>query len=96
MFEEQWCSRCVHYGPEEGPGCPVWLTHLLYAYEECNSESNAKSMLDILIVPREITASDGLPILTNECQMFVEAEPNVSLLADREEQLYREAMGRDD
>lgn len=46
----QWCDRCVHQNGADGKsGCPVWLVHLLYAYEECNSKSNAKAMLDTLI-----------------------------------------------
>jgi hypothetical protein len=65
-FEEQFCKRCVHYGPEEGPGCPVWLAHLLYNYEECNSDSNAKSILDMLIERDTITS--------NRCTMFVEVQ----------------------
>jgi hypothetical protein len=64
-YEEQFCRRCIHYGPEEGPGCPVWLAHLLFNYEECNRESNAHTMLDMLI-PRE----DSVGNL--ECTMFVE------------------------
>lgn len=67
MYEERYCSRCVHFGPEEGPGCPIWFAHLLYAYEECNSNSNAHAMLDMLI-PR---TSDGLD--NEQCVMFVEA-----------------------
>ena len=65
-YEERYCKRCIHYGPEEGPGCPIWFAHLLYAYEECNSTSNAKTMLDMLI-PR---TADGLD--NEQCVMFVE------------------------
>ena len=66
-YQETYCLRCVHFGPEEGPGCPVWFAHLLFAYEECNSTSNAKTMLDLLI-PR---SADGA---NEECSMFVEAD----------------------
>ena len=66
-YEARFCERCIHYGPVEGPGCPIWSAHLLYAYEECNSESNAKVMLDMLI-PR---TPDGLD--NEQCVMFVEA-----------------------
>ncbi len=54
MFEAKWCARCVHGDNHRGDdkGCPVMLTHVLFSYEECNSDSNAKRMLDILI-PRE-------------------------------------------
>ena len=31
-YEERYCKRCIHYGPEEGPGCPIWFAHLVYAY----------------------------------------------------------------
>lgn len=66
MYEEAFCRRCIHYGPEEGPGCPVWLAHLLFAYEECNSDSNAKTMLDMLIPVKGID--------NQQCMMFVEKE----------------------
>lgn len=75
MFEERFCSRCVH--SDEGPGkeigvdppCPIWMAHLLYSYELCNeTEHPAKVMLDMLIKP---SGPDGLD---NECVMFVEAE----------------------
>lgn len=62
MFEAQWCNRCVHEDDEKG--CPVFLAHILYAYEECNSKSNAKVMLDMLI-PRK-RASNA------QCAMFHE------------------------
>jgi hypothetical protein len=81
IFEEQFCRRCIHYGPVEGPGCPVWLAHLLFAYEECNSDSNAKTILDLLIECKEITADDGLPLPVNECQMFVEDKANQQVAA---------------
>lgn len=37
MFEEAWCSRCVHsddrpgkaIGDKDNPPCPVWMAHLL-------------------------------------------------------------------
>lgn len=78
IFEEQWCSRCVHsddrpgkeIGDRDNPPCPVWMAHLMFAYDECDSKSNAKTILDMLITPREETASDGFGILTNECKMF--------------------------
>lgn len=63
-YEEHYCRRCIHDGPEEGPGCPVWLAHLLYNYDECNNED---SILHLLI-PR---SKDGLNNL--ECTMFVES-----------------------
>lgn len=69
MYESHYCERCIHYGPEEGPGCPIWLSHLLYSYEECNSDSNAKTMLDMFIP----IGKDDLGYLTinEQCTMFV-------------------------
>lgn len=68
IYEEHYCMRCIHYGPEDGPGCPIWFAHLLYAYDECNSDSNAKAMLDMLI-PIEPGGYRNL-----QCTMFVEEE----------------------
>jgi hypothetical protein len=62
-YEERYCRRCIHYGPEEGPGCPIWLAHLLYNYDEAN---NKESVLHMLI-PR---TPDGLD--NEECKLFVE------------------------
>ena len=70
-YEEHFCSRCLHYDVEIGVDkpCPIWLAHILYAYEEAGAEegkeSNAKKMLDMLI-PME---GDG--ITPGECSMFV-------------------------
>lgn len=61
-YEAQYCNRCAHEGPEDGPGCAVLLAHLLYNYDECNNEN---SILHILI-PR---SEDGLS--NEECQMFI-------------------------
>jgi hypothetical protein len=66
-YEERYCRRCVHYGPEEGPGCPIWLAHLLYAYTNTGSGSDAERTLDLLI-PR---TPDGLD--NEQCALFVEA-----------------------
>ena len=49
-FQARQCDRCLHDDPRDGaPGCPVWDAHLLFSYEECNSKSNAKVILDMLI-----------------------------------------------
>lgn len=64
-FESQWCVRCINMPERDDRGCAVWLTHLLFAYEECNSKSNAKKMLDILIEPGD---SEKDP----RCAMFVD------------------------
>lgn len=71
MYEEAYCVRCVHFGSEEGPGCPVWFAHSMYAYEECNSDSNAKAMLDMLIPRAPHTFDDGITHdINGECAMF--------------------------
>jgi hypothetical protein len=69
MFEEAWCSRCVHSdisGDREigvDPPCPVWMAHTLYAYELCNEKEHpGKVILDALIPIRDD--------LSNECAMF--------------------------
>jgi hypothetical protein len=68
MYEAKWCARCVHHEDDpEKPGCPVMLAHVLYAYEECNSQSNAKHILDELIPIDE----DGW---NKQCAMFVTVE----------------------
>lgn len=80
IFEEQWCSRCVHndftHGKEIGvdPPCPVWVAHQLYAYELCNEAKHpGKVMLDMLITERWEKADDGHGYPVQECVMFVEA-----------------------
>ena len=69
-YEARYCDRCIHQGAADGPGCPVWLLHMLHNYEECNNKS---SMLHVLI-PR---STDGLS--NEQCAMFAakpqEGEP---------------------
>lgn len=62
MYEERYCSRCIH-GADPDKGCNVWLLHMLHNYDECN---NPHSFLHTLI-PR---AGDGS---NKECTMFVAA-----------------------
>lgn len=70
----RWCDRCVHQNGADGKsGCPVWLVHLLYAYEECNSKSNAKVMLDALIPM--VPSKHGNYRVAGQCSMFKEGEP---------------------
>ena len=67
VFTERYCERCVNWrdlGDGRGPGCPVWDAHFLFAYEECDSGSNAHTILEMLI--RQTGAGE------NECQMFQE------------------------
>lgn len=80
MYEEQFCSRCIHNdftnGKEVGvaPPCPIWMAHLMFSYEECNSESNAKVMLDAFIPRSENGLGNG------ECTMFVADGPQAERL----------------
>lgn len=78
MFEEAWCSRCVHSDisgdrePGVDPACPVWMAHLLFAYDLCNEKEHpGKIILDMLIPDERPIAPDGLiagpPI---GCKMF--------------------------
>ena len=59
-YEARYCDHCVHQGPPEGPGCAVWLAHLLKNYAECR---NPESVLHLLI-PR---SADGG---NDQCQLF--------------------------
>ena len=76
MFEEAWCSRCVHSdisGDREigvDPPCPIWMAHSLFSYELCNSKGKAKQILDMLIPTEMRSASDGHGYRHNECAMF--------------------------
>lgn len=67
-YEEMWCDRCVHQGPDDGPGCSVWFAHLIHNYDECN---NPDSVLHMLI-PR---GDDGR---NEQCSMFIESDPLVA------------------
>ena len=50
QYQEEHCSRCVHSQQSaEYPSCPVWDAHVLFAYEECDSKSNAEQILELLI-----------------------------------------------
>ena len=63
MYKEEYCSRCIHQGGQDEPGCPVMLAHILHNYKECNNDA---SILHLLI-PRD---KDGW---NEKCGMFVEA-----------------------
>lgn len=67
-YAERYCSACVHEGPEEGPGCPIMLLHLLYNYEQHGkgkTSAKLKSVLDTLIPETK----DGLD--AEQCSMFL-------------------------
>lgn len=62
-YQAEYCAKCMHdqnvvHG---GPGCPVWLLHLLHNYSECNKP---ESFLHVLI-PRDKDGGNG------PCTMFV-------------------------
>ena len=63
MYEDQWCSNCIHQDGQDGKsGCYVWLAHSLHNYEECNKED---SILHLLI-PR---TKNGFG--NEKCKMFM-------------------------
>lgn len=71
IYQDQYCRRCIYYGPPEGPGCPVWGAHLFYSYELCNvpaEESPGKAILDMLIPMSPDRLSN------EQCRMFQKAE----------------------
>lgn len=87
LFEEAFCSRCVHSdigpGKELGvdPPCPVWMAHLQYAYELCNKrEHPGKVILDTLIPIKTVKASDGFDVPVNECKMFFPRDKGAAIL----------------
>jgi hypothetical protein len=68
MYEERYCSRCVHFKPDDG-GCMVWLAHLNGNYKQHDNPA-LKEVLDLLI-PRE---KDGIG--NKECRMFHVENPD--------------------
>ena len=71
MYQATYCDRCRNWREGRGgfgEGCPVWDVHILFSYDECNSDSNAKKMLDHLIPMME----GG--IYADECTMFLQKE----------------------
>lgn len=71
LYQDRYCRRCVHYGPEDGPGCPIWGAHLAYNYELTNvphMESPGKAILDSLI-------PIGPDEFNEQCRLFHEASP---------------------
>lgn len=81
---DEMCSKCVHLGPENGPGCRVLLLQLDWNYEQdLNGDGDTgakakKRALDLLI-PQ--TVPEGKPVYCREtkCSMFFPVE----LLSDR-------------
>lgn len=54
MYESRYCETCVHYGPEDGPGCPIWGLHLLHNYDQIGESDLAKVLGSALssLIPR--------------------------------------------
>lgn len=63
LYEDEYCSRCIHRGNADGPGCPVMLAHILHNYKECNNDDSTLHLL----IPRD---KEGL---NQKCGMFVES-----------------------
>lgn len=61
MYEEKYCSNCIH-GQDEENGCAVFNAHLIYNYKDCNDDN---SILHILI-PRDKQHNNL------KCAMFIE------------------------
>lgn len=70
-YEEYWCRRCVHVGPEDGPGCAVWLAHLLYNYDQ-HKDENLAEVLNVLI-PRDAGGQN------QECAMFTPRDAGAAI-----------------
>lgn len=78
IYEAQYCDKCVHRDGQDGKsGCPVWVAHFLYAYEECNSASNAKTILDMLI-PMESAGTTPDYDVAAKCSMFHPAKKPIT------------------
>lgn len=64
IYEEMYCSRCVHHGGPDSM-CSVMLAHTLHNYAECNKDD---SILHLLI-PRSESGIDN-----EQCTLFWESE----------------------
>jgi len=67
MFEERICHNCQHYYQSDEM-CPIMFIHWIYNYEECNSKSNAKAIMDMLIDNNDNDISKW------KCAMFLSKE----------------------
>ena len=77
IFQDRYCSRCVH---DVNNDCPIWLMHLLWSSEqfpEYEKTPEAKTLaetkraaLDLLMPGKETVMSDGVVQELNECAMF--------------------------
>lgn len=60
MYQERYCSRCIHGENDE---CPVWDAHLLY-----NGDGLLHQELLDMLIP-QTTSGNG------QCLMFVKSQP---------------------
>lgn len=45
IWEQKWCSRCVHQDPSDGDGCPILTLHVVFN----GDEGDVRTALDMLI-----------------------------------------------
>ena len=67
MYQERWCSRCVHDVHED---CPIWAAHLLHNSDGANNPEHILHML----IPR---SKGGLG--NERCAMFIERKASGDL-----------------
>ncbi len=80
LYEEKYCSKCVHYDhPDEDsnptkPTCPVWMLHMMWSYHQNLNEppndttpAGVKNLALEELIPRDGTTVNG------QCKMFIEA-----------------------
>ena len=69
MYEERYCSRCVHRDDEYG--CPIWNLHFVF-----NGEAEWRDTLDMLI-PMVMGDMDGIKVsFPGLCVGFQEGTPS--------------------
>lgn len=67
VYDEMYCSKCVHMLPEPD-GCPCHTAHLLWSYDECNKKDSILHKM----IPRN---DDG----NQECRFFRERKPHENM-----------------
>jgi len=77
-YEENYCSRCVHFKGKESFGCAVLDLHWLWNYDACNGdrqdatpEERAKHLALNHLWPREEVGN-------GQCSMFYKQRPRRS------------------